>query len=170
MDRTTSHTNKTVSLYKVDYNHSSVGLLWHSTEVYPAEKNGQHYTVIMQHSLGNTVVYRLRKGEGKRAEKEGVNFIFLLHILTCMCTHTTPNDIHTLYTDLEEVASDNAQPLAMVNHSPQVGVPTQNNLEYIQEEPQGVLVQEVHLGERSPHITEAGWGHHIGAHKLAENI
>lgn len=174
MDRTTSHTNKTVSLYEVDYNHSSVGLLWYSTEVYPAEKNGQHYTVIMQHSLGNTVVYRLRKGEGKREQRRKVTtivkFIFLLHILTCMCTHTTPNDIHTLHTDLEEVASDNAQPLAMVNHSPQVGVPTQNNLEYIQEEPQGVLVQEVHLEERSPHITEAGWGHHIGAHKLAENI
>ena len=154
-----------------------MGLLWHSTEVYPAEKNGQHYTVIMQHALGNTIVHCLRKGEGKRERESGegrlqllsnllfcyisnVSFLYII-FLTCMCTHTTPNDIHTLHTDLEQVASDNAQPLAMVNHSPQVGVHTQNNLEYIQEEPQGVLVQEVHLGERSPHITGAGWGHHI---------
>ena len=53
--------------------------------------------------------------------------------------HTTPH-IPSPHTHLEQVAGDDAQSLAMVNHSLQVGVSTQNHLEYIQEEPQGVLV------------------------------
>ena len=87
MDRTTSHINKTVSLYEVDYNHSSVSLLWYSTEVYPAEKNGQHYTVIMQHSLGNTVVYRLKKGR-ERESREGRCQIYLSATYPYMHVHT----------------------------------------------------------------------------------
>lgn len=98
MDRTTSHTNKTVLLYKVDYNHSSVGLLWHSTEVYPAEKNGQHYTIIMQHSLGNTVVHRLRKGEGKREQRRKVSHLSFCYISLHACAHIPHQMTYTLST------------------------------------------------------------------------
>lgn len=113
-----------------------MGLLWHSTEVYPAEKDGQHYTVIMQHALGNTVVHRL----GGRKVTTIVMFATYPYTLHVHTHHTTTHHKHPLHTHLEQVAGDNAQPLAIVNHSLQVGVSTQDHLEYIQEEPQGVLV------------------------------
>ena len=65
------------------------------------------------------------------------------HIHTHAYTHT---HTHTqTQTHLEQVSGDNAQPLGVVGQPLQVGIPTENNLEYIQEEPQGVLVQEVYL-------------------------
>ena len=63
------------------------------------------------------------------------------HIHTHAYTHT-----HTqTQTHLEQVSGDNAQPLGIVGQPLQVGIPTENNLEYIQEEPQEVLVPEVYL-------------------------
>ena len=63
------------------------------------------------------------------------------HIHTHAYTHT-----HTqTQTHLEQVSGDNAQPLGVVGQPLQVGIPTENNLEYIQEEPQEVLVPEVYL-------------------------
>ena len=46
-------------------------LLWYSAEVYPTEEDGQNHTVIMQHALGNTVVYGLEGRRCGREEEEG---------------------------------------------------------------------------------------------------
>ena len=45
-------------------------LLWHSMEVYSAEKHCHHYTVTMQHALGKMVVHHLKDGEGEKGKGE----------------------------------------------------------------------------------------------------
>ena len=79
--------------------------------------------------------------------------------LTYMHTHThthTPTESHT-HTYLEQVSGDNAEPLGVVSYSLQVGIHTEDHLEYIQEESQRVLVQEVHLARGE----EGHWGKYM---------
>lgn len=47
--------------------------------------------------------------------------------------------------NLEHVCGDDGEPLWVISHSLQIGVPTEDNLEDVQDESQGILVQEVHL-------------------------
>ena len=56
-----------------------------------------------------------------------------------MHTHT-----HT-HTHLKDVGRDDFKPLAMVGHTLEVGIIAEDHLEYIQEELQRVLVEEVDL-------------------------
>ena len=115
-------------------------------EVYPAEKHYHHCTVTMQYALGKKVVHHLKDGEGeeeKGEEKLGkkgklkyYQIYFLVTYANTTCTHSL---YHTqpLHTNLEQVVGDNVKPL---NYFLQVGIPTQNHLEYTNEELQGALV------------------------------
>ena len=97
-------------------------LLWYSAEVYPTEEDGQNHTVIMQHALGNTVVYGLEgrrcgreeeegrewkeeggeggEGEGRGKEARGLcsdNCSYIMRMHTYIHTHPhTPTHTHTL--------------------------------------------------------------------------